>query len=430
MAIGHLHAGLVQRAMGGSSVDAAAYASRSRLTDERTGIVYDYSRQPGDIVTEFIALPKNAPARFRDRATLWNEIEKTDNRKNSRTARKIELALPHELTDQQREWLLKDYVREQFTRKGLAVDAAIHRPHVHGDQRNDHAHLTIPTRFIDASGFGKKDRDSNEKAALQRWRDEWEKQVNRHLERHGHDSRISMASLEAQGIDREPQIHIGQAAAALERKGVQTDRGDLHRAIANDNRERANDNRPQTQEREPKALETYISDRRRQFRQQQQIAWEAMEQQGRDMLGRHSQAQTGLQQLHEEANAPQAAQRGFFSFFSFLSSAFGLGKREPIKRIGREELQRREKQRDDMRELKHAQEQERKQWEQRRSALLEQQAQGRDLFERELLQTSSLQRAFDRSNDTNIQPETKRPDRAADELTERGFDRDGPDLEM
>ena len=423
MAIGHLHVGIVQRSAGASSVDAAAYASRSRLIDERTGQIYDYSQQQGDVVASWIALPKNAPARFRDRATLWNAMETADKRKNSQTGRKMILALPHELTAQQQQWLLKDY-EKQFTRKGLAVDVSIHRPHAHGDDRNDHAHLNIPTRFIDASGVGKKDRDSNEREALQRWRDEWEKQVNRHLERHGHEASISMATLEAQGIDREPQIHIGQAASALERKGVQTERGDLHRGIANDNRERANDNQP--------ALQTYIAERRRQFRQQQQVAWQAMEQQGRDMLGRHSQTRTGLQQLHDEINVPQAAQAGFFSFLSRVGGFFGLQPKTPIKRISRGELQRREKQRDERELLKETQAQELRQWEKKRASLLEQQAYGRDLFERQLLETSSLQRAFERSKDNAVQAmETKtQPDRATDQLAERGRDRDGPELEL
>ncbi len=38
-------------------------------------------------------------------------------------------------------------------------------------------------------------------------------------------------SFKEQGIDREPTIHIGAVANALERKGVQTERGDINREI-------------------------------------------------------------------------------------------------------------------------------------------------------------------------------------------------------
>jgi hypothetical protein len=38
-----------------------------------------------------------------------------------------------------------------------------------------------------------------------------------------------------QGIDREPTIHIGAVANALERKGIQTERGNINREIVKNN---------------------------------------------------------------------------------------------------------------------------------------------------------------------------------------------------
>lgn len=38
-------------------------------------------------------------------------------------------------------------------------------------------------------------------------------------------------SLEVQGIQREPTLPLGRAAAALERKGIQTERGNRNREI-------------------------------------------------------------------------------------------------------------------------------------------------------------------------------------------------------
>ncbi len=253
MAIPHFSVAIIGRSAGRSAVDAAAYASRTDLEDERLGKIYRYGRRGGDVVFSRVMLPKGAPERLRDRAALWNEAEKAETRINSRTARRIIVALPHELTQVQQQQLLTDFVRENFTRKGLAVDMNIHAPDAQGDQRNDHAHLIVTTRTVDKDGIGKKDRASDEKATLQAWRDNWEKMVNRQLERYGHAVRISMKSLEAQGIDRMPQIHQGQAATALYRKGIETDRRDQLESIVNDNEARqavANDNRKRTVGRE------------------------------------------------------------------------------------------------------------------------------------------------------------------------------------
>jgi hypothetical protein len=239
MAIGYLNVAIIGRSDGRSAVGAAAYASRTDLVDDRTGTAFRYARKSGDLVTSFVWLPKGAPERLRDRATLWNEVEKAETRKNSQTARRIIMALPHELTAKQQEQLLQDFIKENFTRKGLAVDASIHEPDPNGDDRNDHAHLLIPTRFMDKNGLGKKDRESNDRAALDAWRASWVKLANRQLERYGHAARITFEVAEGQT----PQNHLGPEATALERQGIETRAGDDRLEIITDNMQpAANDN--------------------------------------------------------------------------------------------------------------------------------------------------------------------------------------------
>lgn len=60
-------------------------------------------------------------------------------------------------------------------------------------------------------------------------REKWALYANQALERAQVKSRIDSRSLKAQGIDRSPQIHVGPTATAMERKGKQTDRGDVNR---------------------------------------------------------------------------------------------------------------------------------------------------------------------------------------------------------
>ena len=75
----HASAKTIQRSKGRSSVAAAAYRAGERLYDERTGLTHDY-RYKNDVEFTRIYLPENAPDHYRDRATLWNAVEKKENR--------------------------------------------------------------------------------------------------------------------------------------------------------------------------------------------------------------------------------------------------------------------------------------------------------------------------------------------------------------
>ncbi|KAF5049353.1 MobA/MobL family protein [anaerobic digester metagenome] len=237
MAIFHFSAKVVSRGKGQSSVAKAAYNARTQLTNARTGEAHDYGRAEGLIFSGIFA-PKNAPEWAQDRESLWSEVEKAEKRKDAQLAREVEIALPHELTDEQRRQLITDFTRENFVRKGMIADVAIHAPDREGDNRNHHAHILLTMREIGPDGFGQKKREWNSKAQLQEWREKWEKTANRYLERHGHEARIDHRSLEEQGIEREATEHLGPTASQLEREGEQTERGDLNREIEARNKER------------------------------------------------------------------------------------------------------------------------------------------------------------------------------------------------
>lgn len=237
MAIYHFTVGIVQRSKGQSAVAKAAYNARAELNNENTGEAHDYTRASGLLFSGIFA-PSNAPEWVHDREKLWSEVERRETRKNAQLARNIELSLPHELTDEQRERLLKDFVRENFVRLGMVADASIHAPDREGDERNHHAHILLTMREIGPDGFGAKMRELNSKEQLEKWRENWERTANRYLERHGHEARIDRRSLAAQGIDREPSKHLGPIASQLEREGIKTDRGDINREIADSNEQR------------------------------------------------------------------------------------------------------------------------------------------------------------------------------------------------
>jgi len=53
----------------------------------------------------------------------------------------------------------------------------------------------------------------------------WETLTNEHLREHQIEARIDRRSLEAQGIEREPQSHLGPSVSSMERRGMLTDVG-------------------------------------------------------------------------------------------------------------------------------------------------------------------------------------------------------------
>lgn len=246
MAIYHLHTEPASRSNGKSAVAMAAYRCGGRLIDDRTGEIKDYSRKQGIIQT---ALFYPDGVGF-DRQTLWNMAESAEKRKDSRVAREIRIAIPHELEPEARIKLVNDFSLDLVNRYGIAVDASIHDPDRQGDNRNYHAHLLLTTRQISQDGLGEKsDLERSDKALklegkistiqqIKDIREEWENLCNVALERQGREERISAKSYRAREIDQQPTIHIGPAATAMDRRGVQTRKVILNRAIRKHNASR------------------------------------------------------------------------------------------------------------------------------------------------------------------------------------------------
>ena len=164
MAIFHLTAKVISRGKGQSAVAAAAYRSGERLRDEQADEQKFYQARAERIEFTAIMAPKDAPDWAQDRNQLWNHAERAEKRKDAQLAREIEISLPHELTPQQREWLVKDFAREAFVRKGYAVDIAIHAPDKTSDDRNHHAHIMVTMRTLDGDGFAAKKDPADESA--------------------------------------------------------------------------------------------------------------------------------------------------------------------------------------------------------------------------------------------------------------------------
>lgn len=221
MAIYHLSVKTISRSAGRSATAAAAYRSGVKIEDEHTGEIHDYTRK-GGVESATLVLPAGTPKWASDRAKLWNKAEAAETRKNSTVAREFEIALPSELNRLQRKALAVEFARHLVAEYGFAADVAIHAPGKEGDNRNHHAHILVTTRRLTSEGFTEKTRELDDRktgpAHVKQWREYFAIIQNRHLADAGHDVRVDHRTLEAQGIDRAPTMHLGPAATAIERR--------------------------------------------------------------------------------------------------------------------------------------------------------------------------------------------------------------------
>jgi len=218
---------VIGRSAGRSATAAAAYRSGEEVRDERTGKVHDYTGK-SDIYGSEILLPEGAPERLGDRVTLWNEVEQVEKRKEAQLSREVMIALPAELSHDQKEALAREYVQEEFVSQGMIADIGYHDFESH----NPHAHIMLTMRSVSEDGFGKKQRDWNKRAAIAAHRQAWAAHANQALDRAGYAERIDHRSLEDQGVEREPQIHLGAKVMEMEARGISTQVGAESRRIS------------------------------------------------------------------------------------------------------------------------------------------------------------------------------------------------------
>ena len=227
VSIYHLSVKTISRSAGRSATAAAAYRSGSEIVDAMTGEVHDYRHKAGVLHSELV-LPDGAPSWASDRSQLWNAAEQAEKRKNSTVAREFELALPDELSHSERVRLARDFAGELVAKHRCAASVDVHAPGKEGDSRNHHAHLLLSTRRLGPDGFGEKTRELDDKKSgsqlVTEWRARFAELTNERLAQAGSSARVDHRSLEAQGIDRAPTVHMGPAATAMERRGIRSRR--------------------------------------------------------------------------------------------------------------------------------------------------------------------------------------------------------------
>lgn len=264
----HCSIKIISRSGGKSAVASSAYRSGEKLEDRETGITHDYTNKSGVIYNE-VMLPDHAPKEYKDRATLWNEVEKVEKQSNSQLAREVEVALPKEFSREQQIAIVQNYVKENFVKEGMCADWALHDK---GDG-NPHAHIMLTTRPIKENGdWGQKEKkdfardeqgqkipvidpitnqqkvrvragkgeeklwervtvkanDWNDQSRAEDWRANWANECNKHLSQ---DKQLDHRSYERQEKEQIPTIHEGYQARQMEKDGKVSDLCQTNRDI-------------------------------------------------------------------------------------------------------------------------------------------------------------------------------------------------------
>ena len=236
MAIYHCSTKTVNRSSGRTAVASSAYRSGEKLVDERTGLTHDFTRKDGIAHSEIVS---NLDIQV-DRNQLWNLAEKSENRKDARTAREWVIALPDELDADQRKDLAKDFARSLVDRYDVIADLAIHEPSKGGNDKNHHAHIMLTTRKaeldpdnklilttkadIELSNTKRKSLDmGTTQEEIKAIRTKWADLANYALEKAGHSEKIDHRSYADQNNGLQATIHEGTSVTQLRRQGIDTE---------------------------------------------------------------------------------------------------------------------------------------------------------------------------------------------------------------
>ena len=248
MAIYHCTTKTVNRSSGRTAVASMAYRAGEKLEDERTGLTHDFTKKDGVAHTEIIS---NLDIEI-DRGELWNLAEKTENRKDARTAREWVIALPDELDADQRKNLAKDFARSLVDRYDVIADIAIHEPSKGGSDKNHHAHIMLTTRKaeldadnkltlttktnIELSNAKRKSLDmGTTQDEIKQIRESWAKFANHALQRAGFQEEIDHRSYADQGNGLQATIHEGTKVTQLRRLGIDTEISNFNDRIKQQN---------------------------------------------------------------------------------------------------------------------------------------------------------------------------------------------------
>ena len=271
LAIFHCQIKIISRGKGKTATAAAAYRSGTKIVDDEFGETHDYTRKGGVVFSE-ILLCVNAPSTYSDRQILWNEVQKIEKQKNAQLCREVEVALPIEFPRDEQIEVVREYIKKNFTDKGMIADWSLHDK----SDGNPHAHILLTMRPLKQNGeWGAKRKDSyalddngnripvidpktgkqkigargrkmwerisiqstdwNDQTKAEEWRKSWADICNEHLKGQAH---IDHRSYARQGKEQLPMLHESYAARKIVKRGGYSYIVEYNEQVRKFNRER------------------------------------------------------------------------------------------------------------------------------------------------------------------------------------------------
>ncbi len=208
----------------GSALRAAAYQRGTALTNTQSLKRYDF-RGKEDVSHCEIMAPLNAPDWVFDPMSLWNKAETAERRKDAQLCRAIIASLPQDLTPEQNIELVKKWVSNNLTIRGMAVDIAFHSL----STPNPHAHMLMPMRRLEGNGFAPhKARELNNRTWVKSLRTTMAQCQTDALRAAGINRFMFAESYRSLNSQLVPTLHLGAACTALAKRGFSTPRSDFN----------------------------------------------------------------------------------------------------------------------------------------------------------------------------------------------------------
>ncbi|HEY4092162.1 MAG TPA: MobA/MobL family protein [Luteibacter sp.] len=245
------------RGKGHSALAGVAYRLGLRLVDQRTGVIHDFRRRQlgEEIVAALTLAPKGAPDWARDPELVWNAVEAAEKRKDSQVGHDFRIPIPLGLSDHQATALATGMAQYIVDQLHTVVSVGLHRDADRDalgevkslDKQGFHAHLYFPTRRLDfdedLDGAGSEGQSGNAgwsftkkltvlahkktaSACIEAMNERWAALANEHAAAQGLVADYTHLSYKRLGLDTKAQPKLGAAATAMERRGVQTHKGD------------------------------------------------------------------------------------------------------------------------------------------------------------------------------------------------------------
>ncbi|MBM4257973.1 MAG: hypothetical protein FJ147_19035 [Deltaproteobacteria bacterium] len=188
----------------------------------------------------------NMPEWAENPGEFWNAAD-TYERANGRVYSEVVMALPRELSFEDRERLVKDFIEREIGER-FPYTVAMHNSRALDGGEQPHAHIMFSLRERDGierekaqffkranskhpeRGGAKKNRewslDDAKNDRVREIRQSWETLANTALENAGRDERIDRRTLKEQGIDREPEPKMGPEVTQRLKRGEATELGE------------------------------------------------------------------------------------------------------------------------------------------------------------------------------------------------------------